>query len=98
MLDRVTIGKFSELSGYTEAAIRQKIQEGVWQENEVFFRPPDNRILISLGGYEAWVDKKVGSSQTSGRRLKVQSKSNSTTPRLKTVNASGLSLSPPPLT
>jgi len=97
MLDRVTIGKFSELSGYTEAAIRQKIQEGVWQENEVFFRPPDNRILISFGGYEAWVDRRTSSSSTSVKRLKVRSKSYSTTPRQKPANANGLGLSPLPL-
>jgi len=70
MLDRVTIGKFSELSGYTEGAIRQKIQEGVWHKNEVLFQAPDNRVLIGIGGYEAWVDKSY--TEVSGRRLRVQ--------------------------
>ena len=95
MLDRVTIGKFSELSGYTEGAIRQKIKEGVWQENEVFSRAPDNRVLISLGGYEAWVDQKR--TRGSQKRLKVQSKYDSTTQTPKQNNASALNLSPPPL-
>lgn len=97
MLDRVTISKFSELSGYTEVAIRSKISEGVWQENEVFSRAPDNRILISLGGYEAWVDRRSNSSQTSGQRLKVRSKSNSTTQPPKIDKRNTLNLSPPPL-
>ena len=95
MLDRVTIKKFSELSGYTEDAIRSKIKDGIWQENQVYSRAPDKRVLISLGGYEAWVDKRF--IKTSARPLKVQSKFVSHTPTQKRNNANGLNLSPPPL-
>ena len=97
MLDRVTIGKFSELSGYTEKAIRNKIHDGVWLENEVFSRAPDSRVLISLGGYEAWVDRK----RTRGSnplKVRTRSVSGSLTPSAKRGNASSLNLSPLPLT
>jgi len=96
MLDRVTISKFSELSGYTEKAIRNKISEGVWLENEVFSRAPDSRILISLGGYEAWVDKKR-TTESNRLKVKTRSASDSHTLTAKRGNANSLNSSPPPL-
>jgi hypothetical protein len=95
MLDRVTISKFSELSGYTEGAIRQKIQEGVWLENDVFSRAPDNRILISLEGYESWVDNK---RTKVSKRSAVQSVSDSLTQTRRHGRGSSSNLSPLPLT
>jgi hypothetical protein len=53
----ITIDKFSELSGYSAGAVRQKIQRGDWLEGEVFFKAPDGRILINLEGYHKWVTK-----------------------------------------
>jgi hypothetical protein len=50
----VTIGKFAEMTGYTEKAIRHKIDLGVWIEGRVFKRAPDNRILIDIEGYDQW--------------------------------------------
>jgi hypothetical protein len=59
----VTIKKAAELTGYTEAAIRSKIAEGVWVEGKVWKRAPDGRPLISMEGYEAWVDGDVSVPQ-----------------------------------
>ena len=48
----VQIGKFAELTGYTDKAIRRKIESGA----SVFFeKAPDKKILIDLRGYELWV-------------------------------------------
>lgn len=55
MLDKVTIPRFAELSGYTEKAIRAKIDRGDWPEG-VYIRAPDDRILISIRGYEEWAE------------------------------------------
>jgi len=55
MIDHVTIGKFSEHSGYTEDAINTKIKRGVWLEDSVWIKAPDGRRLISIEGYESWV-------------------------------------------
>ncbi|PTR07076.1 hypothetical protein C8R32_10831 [Nitrosospira sp. Nsp5] len=52
----VTIRKFSEFSGYTEDAIRAKIKRGAWMENRVWRKAPDGRILISVEGFESWVE------------------------------------------
>jgi hypothetical protein len=54
MIRHVTIKRFAELSGYTEAAIRGKIREGVWLESVVWIKAPDGRILIDIEGYEKW--------------------------------------------
>jgi hypothetical protein len=57
----LTIRKFSSESGYTEAAVRSKIQDGTWLEDRVWRRAPDRRILIDVEGYEAWVETGVTS-------------------------------------
>lgn len=57
MIGYVTIRKFSELSGYTEEAIRPKIKRGIWLENRVWRKAPDARVLISIEGFESWVEK-----------------------------------------
>jgi len=53
----LTIRKFAAESGYTEAAVRSKISEGVWLINAVWRRAPDGRVLIDVFGYEAWVEQ-----------------------------------------
>lgn len=55
MLRFVTVEKFAELSGHTPDAIRAKIQRGVWLQDAVWRKAPDNRILIDTKGYEEWV-------------------------------------------
>ena len=56
-IDHVTIERFSELTGYSEFAIRSKIKRGDWRQGEQFFKAPDGRILMSLEGYAQWVTK-----------------------------------------
>jgi hypothetical protein len=60
----VTIGKFSVESGYTEGAVRAKIDRGDWLEGEVYVRAPDGRILIDTEGFERWAT----GTAASGRR------------------------------
>lgn len=55
MLRHVTIPKFSADSGYTEKAIRRKIESGAWLEGDIWVKAPDGRILIDREGYEAWL-------------------------------------------
>jgi len=38
-----TIKQFSAESGYTEEAIRSKIRDGIWPENQVWVKAPDGR-------------------------------------------------------
>lgn len=41
----VTIGRFAELSGYTEKAIRAKIHDGTWEKGAVWVKAPDGASL-----------------------------------------------------
>lgn len=52
----VTVKKAAELTGYTEAAIRDKIRDGVWLMQRVWLKAPDGRVLINMEGYERWVE------------------------------------------
>lgn len=52
----VTVSKFSELTGYTESAIRGKIQDGVWVEGIHYRHAPDNRIQMDMDAYLDWVE------------------------------------------
>lgn len=60
----VTVKKFAELSGYSEQAIRRKIERKVWPEDKVWHRAPDRRSLISIEGYNEWVQSAPGSVPT----------------------------------
>lgn len=62
----VTISKFSEITGYTEDAVRSKIQRGDWPENYLWRHAPDGRILMSIEGYNKWAEGSLDLS-SSGR-------------------------------
>lgn len=53
----VTIGLAAQITGFTEKAIRRKIQDGVWLDGREFRKGPDGRIFISIAGYQAWVER-----------------------------------------
>ena len=56
MLRYLTISKFANESGYTPAAIRSKIRDGIWQQDLEWRKAPDGRILIDVEGYHRWVE------------------------------------------
>lgn len=45
------------ITGYTEKAIRRKIEEGIWIEGREYRKAPDGHILISIEGYRKWVEQ-----------------------------------------
>ena len=53
----VVIDKAAEITGYSRRAIEEKIAKGVWLEGKVWRKAPDGRRLISLKGYEQWVEQ-----------------------------------------
>jgi hypothetical protein len=53
----VTIPVAAAMTGYTPKAIRRKIEAGVWLEGREFRRAPDGHVLISVKGYELWVER-----------------------------------------
>jgi hypothetical protein len=55
--DYVTIPVAAAMTGYSAKAIRRKIEAGVWLEGREFRRAPDGHVLISVRGYESWVER-----------------------------------------
>lgn len=51
----VTIELASVLTGLSEAAIRMKIQRGIWLEERQWVKR-DGRVMIDMEGYERWVE------------------------------------------
>ena len=41
-------------TGYSEKAIRKKIETGVWLEGHEYHRAPDKRIVINIEGVQKW--------------------------------------------
>ena len=69
----LTVRKFANESGYTEAAVRSKIADGAWVEEQVWRHAPDGRVLIDVTGYEAWVEmgKKSATNRADKCRLRL---------------------------
>jgi len=75
----VTVGQFTSPfvgTGYTEAAIREKIKSGVWKKNEQYIYAPDNRLLISISGFHKWVEKQNTSESAQSQKVVSKSRSN----------------------
>ena len=53
----VTIPLAASMTGYSEKAIRRKIEDGVWLQGREFTRAPDGHILINMVAYHSWVAK-----------------------------------------
>ena len=86
-----TIKQAAAETGYSEHAIRSKIRDGIWGEGLVWIKAPDGRILISIQGYNTWVESELASEHDH----KPVSRSHSTT-RAGAVGRPSRS-SPPPL-
>lgn len=56
----VSIKNFIELhGGYTERAIRLKIERGVWRNGQVIRKLPDGHVNIDLKAFERWAEGKL---------------------------------------
>ena len=53
----VVIDRAAEITGYSRRAIEEKIAKGVWLEGVVWRKAPDGRRLISLQGFQQWVEQ-----------------------------------------
>ena len=56
MIKYILIPKFCELTGYTEKAVRHKINDGVWLQDIHYSRAGDRRIKINLEAYNKWAE------------------------------------------
>jgi hypothetical protein len=47
---------FCTLTGYSEKAVRRKIEDGVWIEGKHYRRAPDGHVTMNLQEYYKWVE------------------------------------------
>lgn len=52
----VMISRASELTGYSEDAIRHKVKNGTWAQGRVWRKTPDGRIAINMTEYDKWAE------------------------------------------
>lgn len=52
----VLVPAFCAWTGYTEKAVRRKIEDGVWVEGVHYRKSPDGRIQMDMEAYERWVE------------------------------------------
>lgn len=63
----ITIKKFSELTGYSRAAVYGKIHGGEWLQDRVWIKAPDGKILINTEEYEKWAEGRSQVERTGSR-------------------------------
>ncbi|AFR18441.1 hypothetical protein BPC006_II0509 [Burkholderia pseudomallei BPC006] len=54
MIHWITIAKFAMETGYSEKAVRRKIEDHKWPDS-LWTKAPDGHILINVEEYESWV-------------------------------------------
>lgn len=52
----VLVPVFYNLTGYTDKAVRAKIEQGVWVQGKHYRKVPDGRITMDLQAYYLWVE------------------------------------------
>lgn len=60
VINWVRIHKAADVTGYTEKAIRRKIEQGDWVQGLLWTKAPDGCIFINLGAVETWITSQVG--------------------------------------
>ena len=51
----VLIHKITEVTGYSDHAIRAKIKRGIWIIEKHWRKAPDNRIVIDINAIKSWM-------------------------------------------
>lgn len=57
-LKYMLIGKMSQESGYSEKALRRKIEDGVLIQGVHYVKSPDGRININVERFQEWLEGK----------------------------------------
>lgn len=61
------IPAFAAVTGYSERAIRCKIEDGVWIKGREYKKAPDGHIFIDVEGFERWVEGQQAVSSRAAR-------------------------------
>lgn len=53
----VMVFRLYELFGYTDDAVRAKIQRGIWLKGIHWKKAPDGHIFINVEAVQKWIEK-----------------------------------------
>jgi hypothetical protein len=56
-LQWVLIPVFCSLTGYSDKAVRRKIETGVWLQGKHYRKAPDGHVTMNLQEYYKWVEQ-----------------------------------------
>ena len=79
MIKYKTISAMAQETGYSEKAIRLKIANGIWPDG-IKVKAPDGRILISVEGYNEWVENISGIKNMRESTIRAELHSDLTSP------------------
>lgn len=51
----ILLQRFCELTGYTEKAVRRKVESGIWPIGVIAQKAPDGHVMIDVLAYDRWV-------------------------------------------
>jgi hypothetical protein len=57
-LEYVLIHVFCAMTGYTDKAVRRKIEDGKWLEGKHYRKSPDGHIHMNIEEYRKWIEGK----------------------------------------
>ena len=57
-MNLVTVKKLAQETGYSESAIQNKIDKGIWTKGKHWVNAPDGRRFLSIKAINAWITKK----------------------------------------
>ena len=52
----VLLNVFCSLSGYTDKAVRRKLEDGVWVEGRHYKKLPDGHIAMDMQAFYKWCE------------------------------------------
>jgi hypothetical protein len=52
----VLLPVFCAITGYTDKAVRRKIEDGIWRQGKHYRKAPDGHITMDLQAYYKWVE------------------------------------------
>lgn len=52
----VLLPVFCAITGYTDKAVRRKIEDGIWRQGKHYRKAPDGHITMDLQAYYRWVE------------------------------------------
>ena len=56
VLQWMLIPAFCSITGYSDKAVRRKIEDGKWLQGRHWRKAPDGHITINLQAYYSWVE------------------------------------------